>query len=160
MLFDIMLWLTVISLLGGLLSIYMFTVHNWNMAGLAVPSGLYLAFGTLMIVIPVYQMYIQDLAKLETHSRAVSVLEARLDRLYAQLAGFPYPDSPLVQVNRDMPVSSITEAITDAENSIKWKTDAYAYAIRDVRATELGLMSGVVKYAGSWDEDTQSIVRD
>lgn len=117
------------------------------------PFGGFLVFGIFSFIIGsfvfcVWQEHADNIAKVHYQQPVIDTLTERVEGLTERLANFDYPRTALV--NRDTPVASLVESLSQAESELANAKMAQGKAIRALESTRLGPMSHVFWWVGDY----------
>lgn len=136
----------------GYLIFKAFTDDIEAVAGLMI-VGFFLLLPMGITVLGTWNAHAEDLSKVTTQQHRIEVQERRISQLTERLESFDYPDSPTVLLNKDTPIASIVESLTEAENKLAQIRDERAKAIRSIESRRVGPVGGIVTIMGDGREE-------
>lgn len=101
---------------------------------------------TAVLIMPTWWFHLNDLADVRESKHLVSVYSERIDSLESRLGSLDYPESAMW--NKDSPVASIVEALSEAESNLAEAKALKEKAMISIEARASGPMSGIVTVVG------------
>ena len=140
-----MIWIIIFSILFVILG---FAIY-FNAEDIGVfATGVLMTFGFIFIVGLFFSTmnHASDLESIQYHTERIEIQTERVNRLEQTLESFSYPEGALL--NKDSPVASIVNQISDAELAISEAKEQVVETERDIRARHrwaFGFSTGLVE---------------
>jgi len=118
-----------------------------------VMASIFVFLASVFPVSVTWNNYANHVSNINNQHLVIEQYQERIDSLNTRLQNFDYPKSALM--NADTPVAAIVKSLSDAEEKLLAAKESRITSIKEVEATRLGPMSGVINFVGDYKQQTE-----